>query len=62
MFPWTCASMFLRGLVRDASPGSGKPIVLPEKLEVPNESTKDQNGSAIHQQLTRRISSSERKP
>ncbi|XP_043480933.1 short-chain dehydrogenase/reductase family 16C member 6-like [Leptopilina heterotoma] len=62
MFPWTCVKMFLRGLVKDASPGSGKPIVLPEKSEITNEPTKDQNGSTLHQQLTRRISSSERKP
>lgn len=62
MFPWTCVGMFLRGLVRDANPGSEKPVEPQEKPEVLNESTKDQNGSALHQQLTRRISSSERKP
>ena len=62
MFPWTCVSMFLRGLVRDANPGSGKCEEPIEKSEMPNDSTKDQNGSAIHQKLTRRISSSERKP
>ncbi|XP_011300914.1 short-chain dehydrogenase/reductase family 16C member 6 [Fopius arisanus] len=58
IFPWNCAAMFLRGLVRDASPE-------PQKNPVSNnqenfEPLKEQN--ALHQQLTRRISSSERKP
>lgn len=58
--------MFLRGLVRDASPThvDSEPFaaaaVTEEKYTVPL--SKDQNNAAIHQQLARRVSSSERKP
>ncbi|XP_063975924.1 17-beta-hydroxysteroid dehydrogenase 13-like [Diachasmimorpha longicaudata] len=56
--PWNCAAMFLRGLVRDASP---EPQKTPATMDHQNrEPSKDQN--ALHQQLARRISSSERKP
>lgn len=59
LFPWHCVSMFLRGLVHDASPENSQQVK--SKIGQENtESIKDQN--AIHQQLTRRISSSERKP
>ncbi|XP_015600662.1 short-chain dehydrogenase/reductase family 16C member 6 [Cephus cinctus] len=60
MFPWDCAAMFLRGLVRDASPEHGETLNIPEGQEVAKAGTKDQTG--IHQQLARRVSSSERKP
>jgi len=67
IFPWSCVAMFLRGLVRDVgSPKSHENSKLfpttaaaEEECTVPS---KDQNSAAIHQQLARRISSSERKP
>lgn len=61
--------MFLRGLVRDVSPSheSNNKSVAPAAAGITEEeytvpSSKDQNSAAIHQQLARRISSSERKP
>ncbi|XP_011864301.1 PREDICTED: short-chain dehydrogenase/reductase family 16C member 6 isoform X2 [Vollenhovia emeryi] len=59
IFPWPCIAMFLRGLVRDASPSheNNKCAAVSEENCIPP--SKDQN---IHQQLARRISSSERKP
>lgn len=64
VFPWQCVGMFLRGLVRDASPthvdSESFASVTEEKYTIPP--SKDQNNAAIHQQLARRISSSERKP
>ncbi|KAK0077762.1 hypothetical protein PV325_003481 [Microctonus aethiopoides] len=61
IFPWACFEMFIRGLVQDAGPENERT----EKSQNVNQqeyaASKDQNG-AIHQQLTRRISSSERKP
>jgi all-trans-retinol dehydrogenase (NAD+) len=72
LFPYKCASMLLRGLVHDASPREmPSPVLTSMTKDEPSESTrlleheggKDQaNGSAIHQQLARRVSSSERKP
>ncbi|KAF7993613.1 hypothetical protein HCN44_010208 [Aphidius gifuensis] len=59
IFPWNCVSMFLRGLVHDASPEHSE-VIKPKFGQENTESMKDQN--VIHQQLTRRISSSERKP
>ncbi|XP_077257735.1 epidermal retinol dehydrogenase 2 isoform X2 [Temnothorax americanus] len=69
IFPWPCVAMFLRGLVRDASPGhedskfvaaTRTAIFAEEECTVPP--SKDPNSATIHQQLARRISSSERKP
>ncbi|XP_012235701.1 short-chain dehydrogenase/reductase family 16C member 6 [Linepithema humile] len=65
LFPWPCVAMFLRGLVQDASPShpsfvTAATINTKEMCTVPL--SKDQNGAVIHQQLTRRVSSSERKP
>ncbi|TGZ55849.1 Epidermal retinol dehydrogenase 2, partial [Temnothorax longispinosus] len=69
IFPWPCVAMFLRGLVRDASPGhedskfiaaTRTATVAEEECTVPP--SKDPNSATIHQQLARRISSSERKP
>lgn len=69
IFPWSCVAMFLRGLVRDVSPSheSNNKSVAPAAAGITEEeytvpSSKDQNSAAIHQQLARRISSSERKP
>ncbi|XP_012270301.1 short-chain dehydrogenase/reductase family 16C member 6 [Orussus abietinus] len=61
VFPWSCVAMFLRGLVMDASPAN-KPANIVNVPEVANVLSKDQPGSSIHHQLTRRVSSSERKP
>jgi len=55
--------MFLRGLVRDASPShenSKSYAIAAAEEECIVSLTKD--GAVIHQQLARRISSSERKP
>ncbi|XP_046435939.1 epidermal retinol dehydrogenase 2 [Neodiprion pinetum] len=62
MFPWTCAAMFLRGLVRDASPGHEVPAPSKKEPAVTSISSKDQNGATLHHQIARRVSSSERKP
>ncbi|KAK2584329.1 hypothetical protein KPH14_006720 [Odynerus spinipes] len=62
LFPWTCIAMVLRGLVRDAAPSHGSITGTLTSNEKPNISIKDQNGGVIHERLTRRISSSERKP
>ncbi|KAL6254267.1 hypothetical protein P5V15_014882 [Pogonomyrmex californicus] len=68
IFPWACSAMLLRGLVKDASPShesnescseSATATTVEEEYAM---SLKDQNSAAIHQQLARRISSSERKP
>ena len=60
-FPWACAGMFIRGIVKSTS-HSPPPVQTPSKEDVPSVLTKDENGTNIHQQLTRRVSSSERKP
>ncbi|XP_011497529.1 PREDICTED: short-chain dehydrogenase/reductase family 16C member 6-like [Ceratosolen solmsi marchali] len=71
MFPWKCSTMLLRGLVHDASPKINPDFSKIKQTTIVNglkqipceESTKEpSNGSVLHQQLTRRISSSERKP
>ncbi|XP_076167867.1 estradiol 17-beta-dehydrogenase 11 [Ptiloglossa arizonensis] len=62
-FPWACAGMFIRGVVpgkRSCATSVTPPTI--KKESVPSVLTKDQNGANIHQQLTRRVSSSERKP
>ncbi|CAL1680895.1 unnamed protein product [Lasius platythorax] len=67
IFPWPCSAMLLRGLVKDASPGHvddkpcATPVAITEETCIVSPS-KDQNGATIHQELARRISSSERKP
>ncbi|XP_072751945.1 short-chain dehydrogenase/reductase family 16C member 6-like isoform X2 [Anoplolepis gracilipes] len=68
IFPWSCSAMLLRGLVKDASPShvdrepcaTATTIITEETCIV--SPSKDLNSATIHQQLTRRISSSERKP
>ncbi|EFN82867.1 short-chain dehydrogenase/reductase family 16C member 6 [Harpegnathos saltator] len=62
LFPWTCIGMFLRGVVSDASPSHQSQRFSAATANDCNVPSKDQNGAAIHQQLTRRVSSSERKP
>ncbi|XP_057326447.1 epidermal retinol dehydrogenase 2-like isoform X2 [Microplitis mediator] len=61
IFPWNCVAMFLRGLVRDAAPQHDQPKKASDNNQQEYEASKDPNG-ALHQQLTRRVSSSERKP
>lgn len=62
LFPWACAAMFLRGLVPDANPEmpKAKQMKQSEKM-IDSLPLKNQN-SALHQQLTRHISSFEREP
>lgn len=61
LFPWNCYKMVLNSLVRNiATCGFVEDPSVTK--EIPNIPLKDQNGGAIHEQLTRRISSSERKP
>ncbi|XP_032678737.1 short-chain dehydrogenase/reductase family 16C member 6-like [Odontomachus brunneus] len=62
LFPWACSAMFLRGLVRDAAPASQRQSCAATTASDCNVPSKDQNGATIHQQLARRVSSSERKP
>ncbi|CAD6215935.1 GSCOCG00004237001-RA-CDS [Cotesia congregata] len=61
IFPWSCVAMFLRGLVRDASPEHDQPKKATDNNHQEFEPSKDPNG-VLHQQLARRVSSSERKP
>lgn len=63
--PWTCVAMFLRGLVLDVNQRTGTPSPssnIQKEAASSDFISKDQNGTNIHHQLTRRISSSERKP
>ncbi|XP_029035490.1 estradiol 17-beta-dehydrogenase 11 [Osmia bicornis bicornis] len=62
-FPWACAGMFIRGIIPNAThTGSTSPTSTSNKETVPSVLSKEQNSANIHQQLTRRVSSSERKP
>jgi all-trans-retinol dehydrogenase (NAD+) len=74
MFPYKCSAMLLRALVHDASPTGGPlshhlandttPTLNGTTKLIEEEPSKEQiaNGTALHQQLARRVSSSERKP
>lgn len=62
LLPVTCAEMFLQKLVRDCTPEHENLTSSVTSSEKINEPSKDQDGVTLHQQLTRRISSSERKP
>lgn len=66
IFPWPCTAMLLRGLVKDASPGHVDRESCDSAVAITEETcispSKDQNGGTIHQELSRRIFSSERKP
>ncbi|XP_017881105.1 estradiol 17-beta-dehydrogenase 11-like [Ceratina calcarata] len=64
-FPWACAGMFIRGLMSNSTScnNSPKQVEKPKADEIiPTKISKDFDTSVIHQELTRRISSSERKP
>lgn len=60
-FPCACAEMFIRGVIPNPV-GYTSYEVKPNKEIVPTVLSKEQNNGNIHQQLTRRVSSSERKP
>lgn len=63
IFPWTCMAMILRAIVIDAAPVPGKmPTSTPVVKDTPAVFSKGQNNSSIQQQVTRRVTSSERKP
>lgn len=62
MFPWPCIAMFMRGIVRDPAPNDKNESCASATTEVYTASSKEQNGATIHHELTRRTSSSERKP
>lgn len=69
--PWACAGMFIRGIVSNSScnrsppptttPSSPDSFIKAEDI-IPTMIPKDPDSAAIRQKLTRRISSSERKP
>ncbi|XP_058808384.1 epidermal retinol dehydrogenase 2-like isoform X2 [Phymastichus coffea] len=66
MFPWKCAKMLLNGLVHDAAPSNN---AYPQTTLTPQldnagsgSGSEDEPSGVIHQQLARRVSSSERKP
>ncbi|XP_043593345.1 estradiol 17-beta-dehydrogenase 11-like [Bombus pyrosoma] len=63
-FPWECADMLVRGLLLNKIHSSDSPSPPAKKEEeiIPTMLPKDPDTTVIHQQLTRRISSSERKP
>lgn len=64
--PWTCQSMLLRNLIKDVifhssnmEPSAKNILIEKEKSSI---SMKNKNGDVIHEELARRMSSSERKP
>ncbi|XP_047365714.1 short-chain dehydrogenase/reductase family 16C member 6-like [Vespa velutina] len=64
IFPWTCISKILRCIVKDISPMHESTVEtnVINNSKNKNINVKDQEDGAIHQKLTRHISSSERKP
>ncbi|PBC32716.1 Epidermal retinol dehydrogenase [Apis cerana cerana] len=61
--PWASTTMFLQNLLVDKiSDNTSNNVTLKKEEIIPGMVTKDPDTSVIHQQLTRRISSSERKP
>lgn len=64
VFPWECAGMLVRGLLLNKIHPSNlsSPPAKKEEEIIPTMLPKDPDTTVIHQQLTRRISSSERKP
>lgn len=67
MFPWKCAKMLLNGLVRDAAPSNNSTFThtttLTSQMDNGSSSEDEPSGvDAVHQQLARRVSNSERKP
>ncbi|XP_076291541.1 estradiol 17-beta-dehydrogenase 11 [Lasioglossum baleicum] len=62
-FPWACAGMFIRGVVSSTLSVYNKPKTVPKKKEpISDVITKHQNGTNLQEQLTRRVTSSEKKP
>lgn len=62
-FPWACAGMFIRGVVSSTLSVYNKPKTVSKKKEpVSDMITKHQNGTNLQDQLTRRVTSSEKKP
>ncbi|XP_043269675.1 epidermal retinol dehydrogenase 2-like isoform X2 [Venturia canescens] len=62
IFPWTCVGMFLRGLVRDASPKDNDSMGSLVRSEKSSRLSKDEDSVALqHQKLARRMLSSEKK-
>lgn len=62
LFPWACAGRFIRGVVPTSTFHTPYDEVKSNKETVPTVLSKEQSNGNIHQQLTRRVSSSERKP
>ncbi|XP_006614405.1 17-beta-hydroxysteroid dehydrogenase 13-like [Apis dorsata] len=63
LLPWACTSMFVQNLLLNKiSDNTSNSDTLKKEEIIPGMVTKDSDTSVIHQQLTRRISSSERKP
>ncbi|KAL0118165.1 hypothetical protein PUN28_009081 [Cardiocondyla obscurior] len=65
IFPWACVSMLIGGLVKEISSSDedDKSFAVPNETVAEKESAiSSSKDAAIHQQLARRISSSERKP
>lgn len=62
-FPWACAGMLIRGIVQDTvGVCHPRPITTSTEEDDSTMLTKNQNGTNIQQQVTRRISNSERQP
>ncbi|KAF3426742.1 hypothetical protein E2986_10926 [Frieseomelitta varia] len=69
-FPWECAGMFIRGMLLNQVHPSDAPSKEEEEEKekekgeeiIPTVFSKDPDTTVIQQQLTRRISCSERKP
>ncbi|XP_076648153.1 estradiol 17-beta-dehydrogenase 11 [Halictus rubicundus] len=62
-FPWACVGMFIRGVVSCTLSVYNKPNTVPKKKEPMSDViTKHQNGTNLQDQLTRRVTSSEKKP
>ncbi|XP_012150965.1 estradiol 17-beta-dehydrogenase 11 isoform X2 [Megachile rotundata] len=61
IFPWACAGRLIRGIVPTTVTYTSYEVK-PNKEPAPTVLSKEQNNGNIHQQLTRRVSSSERKP
>lgn len=60
--PWASTTMFVQNLLLNKiSDNTSSSVDLKEEI-IPGMVAKDSDTSVIHQQLTRRISSSERKP
>ncbi|KOC66083.1 Epidermal retinol dehydrogenase 2 [Habropoda laboriosa] len=61
-FPWTVAGMFIRGIVSNTLGCNTTTTPAPKKEVIPTVLPKKSDTVNIHQQLTKRISNSERKP